>query len=83
MKYFYYAVLTEDENDKQLSYALRVSASLNLVSVVKSLHNVRVVAPCSSKKEAVEITASWNKRAYSNRCYLYGDFQKYDFVQDA
>lgn len=82
MKNFYYAVLTVDENEKQLSFVKRVSESENLLHSLCKIKNVLAVTACDSKKRAAEITAAWNMTAQKNGRYIYGDFGKYDFFVD-
>ena len=66
--YFYYAVLQVDENDKEISFVLRVNDTLNLVHL---FDQYKAVNPYKTKKEALEVANLWNKWSVENNRYLF------------
>jgi len=60
MKYFYY-VVQESENGKNIAYVLRIAEGNNLVGYVRNNSKMQTLHPCKSRKEADEIAKYWNK----------------------
>lgn len=71
MKNTYY-VITHSINEKNFCETLKVSAGMNLMSILNDYNfwnTVKCVSSCESKKEAEKLTDFWNECFKKNGTY--------------
>lgn len=72
-KYFYFAISAE-ENGKNHSYIMKISASENAKARLQD-PRIKIAAPCSTKKNAAFLVNHWNACYKANGTYLFDNPQ--------
>jgi len=66
-----YIAVQVAENGKNYAYVLKVSESDNLLSKL-AIKGITAANLCSTKKEAFQVAAAWNKSFKNNGSYMFG-----------
>lgn len=70
MKYFYYAVNTED-NGKIYAFVIKASINENLKTLFSGYKNLISINACPTKKRAEELANFWNDCYKTNGTYMF------------
>lgn len=68
-----YLAITIDESGMFYSWAYKISACYNLLSVFAGIANLKSANVCDTWKQAKETVAAWNETYKQNGTYLFSN----------